>query len=428
MPISVLLGAQWGDEGKGRITDAIAQDADIVARFNGGDNAGHSITIGKTVVKLHMVPSGIFRDRCVNVIGNGVVLNPRNLLKEIAEIRAAGIPVTPERLKISPAAHIILPGHIALDAAREATKGGIGTTQRGIGFAYMDKASRIGIRAGAMADPEQFAERVREHTLAVNQQLEMIYARAPIDADTVAAEYAKAAMELRAHLADTVTLLHDALSANKKILAEGAQATLLDIDHGTYPYVTSSSASIGGVMTGLGVPPQAITRIIGVAKAFATRVGAGPFPTELSGEMATRLRGTGSNPWDEFGSTTGRPRRVGWLDLVALRHVIRINGIQELAITKLDILSGLPQLNVATSYQCDGVGTRAMPQDSETLARCAPIYTTLVGWSDDVQGARSMGELPLACRDYVRKIEAESGAHISLVSVGPEREQLIQTK
>ncbi len=425
MSITVLLGAQWGDEGKGRITDALAHDADVVARFNGGDNAGHSITIGAQVVKLHLVPSGIFRDRCLNVIGNGVVLNPRNLLKEMAEIRTAGIEVSPERLKISQAAHIILPGHIALDAAKEATAGGLGTTQRGIGYAYRDKAERIGIRAGAMADPERFADAVQQHTVDVNRILEREYNRPPIDATAVAAEYAGAAQQLRSYLANTFEVMRDAIKANKRILAEGAQAVLLDIDHGTYPFVTSSNATIGGVLTGLAVPPQSIGRVVGVAKAFSTRVGSGPFVTELEGELALRLRGTGANPWDEYGSTTGRPRRVGWIDAVALRYAVEMNGIQELALTKLDVLSGLDTLRICTAYVHRGEMLGAFPQDSEVLARCTPRYVDVAGWSEDVQGVRRFDDLPANARNFIAQIEQCTGARVSIASVGPERDQLI---
>jgi adenylosuccinate synthase len=426
MPITVILGAQWGDEGKGRFTDALAGDAQIVARFNGGDNAGHSITIGNTVVKLHLVPSGIFREGALSVIGNGCVVNPLNLLKEMDEVRAAGVRVDADRLKISSAAHIILPGHRALDAARETTGGGfIGTTQRGIGYAYMDKANRIGIRAGEMHDAEAFAEKVHAHTSRVNETLAREFGKAPVDAAKVAAEYADAAKILAPHLANTMDLVNDALEAGKQVLAEGAQATLLDLDHGTYPFVTSSNATIGGVCTGLGVPPKHIARVMGVVKAFTSRVGAGPVPTEMFGDEAARLRGTGANPWDEFGSTTGRPRRIGWLDGVALRYVTRMNGIDQLGITKLDVLSGLPQLKIATAYELDGAITRAFPQDSAALARCKPVYQTLPGWSENVMGCRTFASLPANCRAYLRAIEDVSGAKIGMASVGPEREQLV---
>ena len=425
MGLTVLLGAQWGDEGKGRITDALASRADVVARFKGGDNAGHSITIGSRVVKLHAVPSGIFREGCINVIGNGVVLNPRNLLREIAEIEAAGLRVTPARLRISPAAHIILPGHSALDAARERTRGGIGTTQRGIGFAYMDKASRVGLRAGAMRDPAAFGRAVEAHTISVNRTLTAEYGAPPLDAARVGAEYAEAAAALGLFVADTFALVHATLARGGEVLAEGAQGVLLDIDHGTYPYVTSSSTTIGGVLTGLGLPAQAVTRVVGVAKAFTSRVGAGPFPTELEGDQAKRLRGTGENAWDEYGSTTGRPRRVGWFDAVAVAHAVRLNGITELALTKMDVLSGLPELRIATGYTLDGVRLDGFPEDADAMARLSPVYETLPGWTEDIAAARRVDALPAAALGYARRIEALTGARISVLSVGPERDQMM---
>jgi adenylosuccinate synthase len=425
MPITVLLGAQWGDEGKGRIVDALAQDADIVARYNGGDNAGHSITIGSQVVKLHLVPSGIFRKSCLNLLGNGVVINPLNLLKEMDEIRAAGVEVTPERLRISQAAHVILPGHQALDAAREAGGGFIGTTQRGIGFAYMDKASRTGLRANLMAEPERFADAVQAHCERVNKTLTRDYNRPALEAHALAAAYAKAAQQLGPYLDNTYHIVQQALRDGKRILAEGAQASLLDLDHGTYPFVTSSNATIGGVLTGLAAPAQAIERVYGVAKAFQTRVGGGPFVTELSGDQALRLRGTGANPWDEYGSTTGRPRRVGWLDLVALRYTAQLNGMTDLAVTKLDILSGLSELPLCVGYDVDGRRLDDFPQDTEELARCRPVYEMLPGWSEDISAVRRYADLPERTRAYLARIAEYTGVHVSLASVGPEREQLI---
>lgn len=427
MAITVLLGAQWGDEGKGRITDALASNADVVARYNGGDNAGHSITIGSQVVRLHNIPSGIFHPKCLCLIGNGVVLNPRNLVKEMADLeRITGTTVTAERLKISEATQIILPGHIALDAAHESTGGKIGTTQRGIGYAYRDKASRTGLRAGAMRDPERFGDAVHEHTLAVNKELDREYGRSPLDADALAAEYVMAAQALKDYLANTSTLVLNALAAGRRILAEGAQGVLLDIDHGTYPYVTSSNTTVGGVLTGLGVPPQAIDRVVGVAKAFSTRVGDGPMVTELRDATATRLRGTGENPWDEYGSTTGRPRRVGWLDAVALRHAVRMNGMGELALTKLDVLSGMETLRVAVAYRYRGERLDDFPQETEILDECEPVYEDVPGWREDVRGIRSFGALPVAAQTYIKQVEVLTGAHVSFVSVGPEREQMIE--
>lgn len=425
MSITVLLGAQWGDEGKGRIADALAAEADVVARFNGGDNAGHTITIGSQVFKLHALPAGIFRARCLNVIGNGVVLNPLNFIKEVDEMTAAGFAITPDNLQISEAAHVILPGHIALDAAREATRGGIGTTQRGIGFAYSDKAARVGIRAGAMRDPERFADAVFAHTQNVNRVLEREYQRPPLDAAAVAAQYRAAAQRVAPFLANTFRTLNRALAEGKHVLAEGAQAVMLDIDHGTYPYVTSSNATIGGVLTGLGVPAQAIARVVGMAKSFCTRVGAGPFVTELHGALAARLRGTGENPWDEYGATTGRARRVGWFDAVALRYAVQLNGLTELALTKLDILTGLDPLHICVAYAYRDERLDAFPQDGEVLAQCQPIYEALPGWTADVRGARRFEDLPSPAREYVARIEALAGVRVSMISVGPEREQLV---
>ena len=426
MPITVLLGAQWGDEGKGRITDALAESADIVARFNGGDNAGHTITVGGAVFKLHLLPSGVFRPGCLNIIGNGVVLNPLNFLKECDALAEGGFSVTPDTLQISEAAHVILPGHIALDAAREATRGGIGTTQRGIGFAYSDKAARLGLRAGLMRQPDQFAQAVREHTQRVNQVLARDYDRPPLDADALAEQYAQAARRIAPYVTNTARSLHRALVAGKRILAEGAQAALLDIDHGSYPFVTSSNATVGGVLTGLGVPAQAIDRVVGTVKAFCTRVGSGPFVTELDGELALRLRGSGANPWDEYGATTGRPRRVGWFDALALRYAAQINGFTELALTKLDILTGLDPVFICTAYEYRGERLVDFPQDSAVLAACRPIYEALPGWSEDVRGIRCFEALPAAARAYVTRIEALAGAPVTMVSVGPERDQLIR--
>jgi adenylosuccinate synthase len=426
MPITVLLGAQWGDEGKGRFVDALANNARIVARYNGGDNAGHSITIGKQVFKLHLLPSGIFRPNCLNLLGNGVVVNPRNLLKEMAEVRAGGFEISPANFRISQAAHVILPGHVALDAARESGQEGgfIGTTMRGIGFAYSDKMARTGIRANLMAEPERFADAVFAHTEGVNALLQGM-GRARLDSKALADEYAAAAQVFKPYLGNTFHMVHAALRAGETILAEGAQASLLDIDHGTYPFVTSSNPTVGGVLTGLAAPAQAITRVMGVTKAFQTRVGGGPFVTELQGDIALRLRGSGANPWDEYGSTTGRPRRVGWLDLVALRYTARLNGMTELAVTKLDILSGLNTLNVCVGYRHAGELLDDFPQDTEVLAKCEPVYETLPGWQADISGARSLADLPVEVRGYLRRISAFAGAPVSIASVGPEREQMI---
>jgi adenylosuccinate synthase len=347
-------------------------------------------------------------------------------LRECDALAEGGFPITPDNLQISEAAHVILPGHIALDAACESTRGGIGTTQRGIGFAYSDKAARIGLRAGLMRRPNQFAEAVREHTQRANQILARDYGCPPLDADAVAEQYAVAAQRIAPYVTNTARTLHRALAEGKRILAEGAQAALLDIDHGTYPFVTSSNATVGGVLTGLGVPAQAIDRVVGTAKAFCTRVGGGPFVTELEGELALRLRGSGANPWDEYGATTGRPRRVGWFDAVALRYTAQINGFTELALTKLDILTGLAEVHICTAYDYHGEPLVDFPQDSAMLAECRPVYEALAGWSEDVRAARCLDALPAGARAYIARIEALAGVPVTMISVGPERDQLIR--
>ena len=428
MPLTAILGAQWGDEGKGRVTDLLAARAHVTARYSGGDNAGHTVTIGEQVFKLHLLPSGILRPDVVGVMGNGMVVNPARLLEEMDKLRALGVDVSPERVKLSYAAHLITPAHIALDRAEETRRGGgkIGTTARGIGPAYTDRAARRGLRAESLRDVEAFGDQVLAQIQAANRLLEGIYDYPTLDTGRIAAEYSDYARRLSPYLADTSLYLDSALKAGQTVLAEGAQGTLLDIDHGTYPYVTSSSASIGGVFTGLGVRPQYLDRVLGVTKAFQTRVGEGPFPTEVFGTAAEQLRGSGANPWDEFGTTTGRPRRCGWLDLVLLRYAIRINGITELALTKLDVLSGLETLKLCVAYEADGKRYEEPPFGPADLSPFTAIYEELPGWSTDLRDLRSVAQLPAAAGDYIRRIETLAGARISLVSVGPEREQVIE--
>ncbi|MCA9936176.1 MAG: adenylosuccinate synthase [Ardenticatenaceae bacterium] len=427
MPLNIVIGAQWGDEGKGRITDLLAAQADMVVRYSGGDNAGHTVTIGDEVFKLHLIPSGIIHDTANCLIGNGVVVNPKVMLHEMDALAKRGIDVSPACLKLSENAHLITPAHIALDKAREMQRGegAIGTTLRGIGPAYTDKASRQGIRAGLMANPEELADAIHTHVATHNEVLTKIYGADALDTDAVAAEYAAYAQRLAPYLVDGSILLDEALRDGRSILAEGAQGTLLDIDHGTYPFVTSSSPTAGGALTGLGVGPKQVGQIIGVAKAFTTRVGSGPFPTELSGSIAARLRGTGENPWDEYGTTTGRPRRVGWLDLVILRHAQRINSLTDLALTKLDILSGIPELQVCVAYELDGRRLTHFPTDLNTLARCRPIYQTLPGWHEDIMPIRTFSGLPANAQNYVNFITDQLGIPASIISVGPAREQTI---
>jgi adenylosuccinate synthase len=428
VPLSIIIGAQWGDEGKGHITDRLAQSAAVVARYSGGDNAGHTVTIGDEVFKLHLIPSGIIHPGVVCVIGNGAVVNPAVLLREMDGLAARGVDVGPARLKLSAGAHLITPGHVAMDKAHERERGrsAIGTTLRGIGPAYTDKARRIGLRAALLADPAALATALAEHVAAKNEVLTKVYGEEPLDAAAIVADFADHAARLAPHLADGPLLLDEALRRGDTVLAEGAQGTLLDIDHGTYPYVTSSSPTAGGAMTGLGVGPRAVDRVIGVAKAFTTRVGGGPFPTELDGPAADRLRGTGANPWDEFGTTTGRPRRVGWLDLPILRHARRVNSLSELVLTKLDILSGLPELPVCVAYELDGRRVAEFPTELSLLARCRPIYETLPGWDDDLTAARRPADLPPNARRYVEYVAEGGGVPVRFVSVGPGREQFIE--
>ncbi len=427
MTIDVIIGAQWGDEGKGRITDLLAEQAVAAARYSGGDNAGHTVTVGGEIFKLHLLPSGMIQPGVAGVLGNGMVINPKRLLEEMDKLAAKGLEVSPARVKISYAAHLITPAHLALDQANEAARGQgkIGTTGRGIGPAYTDKYARRGLRAESLLNPKTAARQVKAHIEQANVTLQKVYDQPPLNAVAVAAEYAGYARRLAPYITDTALYLHQLLKAGKIVLAEGAQGSLLDIDHGTYPYVTSSSPTTGGVFTGLGVAPQFLGRVIGVTKAFQTRVGEGPFPTEAFGAEAERLRGTGANPWDEFGTTTGRPRRCGWLDLVLLRYSIRLNGLTELAITKLDILSGLEKVRLCGSYKKDGKVYKELPLGPAHLEGFEAVYEDLPGWAEDLRGARQPNDLPPAAGNYLSRLTALTGVPVSMASVGPEREQIV---
>ncbi len=428
MPISIIIGAQWGDEGKGRVVDWLASAADIVARYAGGDNAGHTVALDGEVYKLHLLPSGVLHEQVVSVMGNGMVINPVNLVREIKALRAMGIEITPQNLIISSRAHIITPAHIALDAAKESARGAakIGTTLRGIGPAYLDKSGRAGIRTGDMLlDVEDFAERLIVAIEATNETLRQ-QGRQVLDARVAAESYLEAADFLRGFIQDASIFLHKALHAGARVVCEGAQGTLLDIDHGSYPFVTSSSPTAGGALTGLGVGPLSVDRVLGVAKAFSTRVGGGPMPTELAGEVAKRLRGSGENFWDEFGTTTGRPRRCGWLDGVMLRYACLVNGFSELMLTKLDILSGFDELKLATAYEIDGTRSDHPPVTNEQLECATAIYETLPGWTEDISGCRTFAQLPVTAQQYVERVAAHCEVPINMVSVGPERDQLVQ--
>jgi len=430
MSLQIIVGAQWGDEGKGRIVDWFAANADVVARYNGGDNAGHSVTVGSKLFKLHLVPSGIIHSHPVAVLGNGMVLNFRSLVKEIEMLREAGIEINPARLRISHAAHLITPAHLAIDKAQETArgKGNIGTTGRGIGPAYTDKATRSGLRVIDMLAPD-FIEHLGDHIAAANVTLAALGAP-KLDPGPILTEYREYVAQFTPYIADVSTELCDAMSAGKAILAEGAQGTLLDIDHGTYPFVTSSSTTSTGVLSGLGLGLTAANGAVvtGVCKSFQTRVGSGPFPTEVFDDLALRLRGTGQNPWDEYGTTTGRARRVGWLDGVLLRYAVRINGLTELVITKLDILSGFEKLKICAAYTKDGQVFNNLPFGPTELAGYEPVYEELDGWKEDVSAVRKWQDLPAAAKAYLEAVSKVAGVPIRLVSVGPEREQVVEKK
>jgi adenylosuccinate synthase len=434
MPLNIIVGAQWGDEGKGRVVDLLAAKADFVARYNGGDNAGHTVTVGEKTFKLHLVPSGIIHPRPMAVIGNGVVVNPMILLSEIETLQEAGIEVNPSRLRLSYAAHIITPAHMALDRAQETARGKskIGTTQRGIGPVYIDKVARRGLRLEGMLSLDRFLDNLEHLVKVINLQLTRLYDAEPVSIKQVLDQAADHATQLAPYIGDVSSILSEALRNGSQVLAEGAQGTLLDLDHGTYPFVTSSTPTAPGALVGLGLGLGYEERIIAVTKAFQTRVGEGSFPTELSGELATRLRGSGENPWDEFGTTTGRPRRVGWLDLVLLRYAKRINGLTELALTKLDVLSGLETISLCVAYRRkDSSGSTEnrifdLPSGPGDLNVYDPVYEQLAGWNEDLRGTRRWEDLPDATRAYILRIEELSGVPVRMVSVGPERTQIVE--
>jgi len=427
MPLDLILGAQWGDEGKGRITDILARNADVVARFSGGDNAGHSVTVKDRLFQLHLVPSGIVHPHTVCLMGAGMVINPAKLLAEMDTLQGAGIEITPERLRISTSAHLITPAHLALDGAEEQTRGAakLGTTRRGIGPAYTDKTARHGIRLEAMLSDQEFQSRLRQHLERANHTLETIYNLEGIDIPAALEDYQTFAERLRPHLADTGYFLANSLLQGQRVLGEGAQGTLLDLDHGTYPFVTSSHPTTAGALLGLAIGPQHLDRIIGVAKAFQTRVGEGPFPSEIHGHAAERLRGSGEHPWDEYGTTTGRPRRCGWLDLVLLRYAQRVNGFTELALTKLDILSGLEPLQLCTGYHEGEADLTDLVAGPSRLDRYQPLLEELAGWAQDLTPIRAWNDLPPKARNYIQRIETSTAIPVRMISVGPERDQII---
>ena len=416
-----ILGAQWGDEGKGKIVDLVTPRFSIVARYQGGHNAGHTVYVNAKKFVLRLIPSGILHSGVTCVIGNGVVVDPKALLAEVDELTAAGVDVD-GRIVVSDKAHLILPYHRDLDLLSEARRGErkIGTTSRGIGPAYEDKIARRGIRVGDLADPEALEQNVRANVEARNRLVQ----DTTMDAREVLAELAKHAVRLKPWVRDVSLMLSEAMKSGQAILFEGAQGTLLDIDHGTYPYVTSSNASIGGVCTGLGVPPKAIGPVLGVVKAYATRVGEGPFPTELTGDMGNILRDSGN----EYGSVTGRPRRCGWYDAVAVRYGVRINGLDALALTKLDVLDGVETLEICTSYKCGGRTLNEFPSEVSQLSACTPVYESMPGWKTPTRGVRRYEDLPEAARRYIARLEEVSGVRAAIVSTGSERDDTILRK
>ncbi|WP_412067672.1 adenylosuccinate synthase [Rubrivirga sp. IMCC43871] len=422
MPVTVVIGAQWGDEGKGKVVDLLAPETDIVARYQGGANAGHTIKWGDKTFVLHLIPSGVFHDGVDCVIGNGVVIDPVALMEEIGQIEALGYPVE-GRLKISHNAHLIMPYHKALDQAKERWRdaGAIGTTGRGIGPAYIDKFARSGIRVVDLLDRDGLAAKLRAAIEEKNHILRAIYETAPLDVEAIVEEYVEFDQVIDPYVTDTSAFLNDALRDGKRVLAEGAQGALLDVDHGTYPFVTSSHPTSGGACTGLGIPPTSIDRIIGIVKAYSTRVGNGPFPTELDDEVGEALRSVGQ----EFGATTGRPRRCGWLDLVALDYTSRLNGFTELAVTKLDVMAGLDELKVCVAYELDGKRITRFPTEVGALGRVVPVYETLPGFSGDLSGVGSMDELPTAAKDYLQFMSDHLSVPISVVGTGPKREETL---
>jgi adenylosuccinate synthase len=418
----VILGAQWGDEGKGKIVDLLTERVSAVARFQGGHNAGHTLVIKGKKTVLHLIPSGILRDDALCLIGNGVVLSPAALMQEIGELEAQGVDVRP-RLKISPATPLIMPYHIALDKAREIASGAkaIGTTGRGIGPAYEDKVARRSIRVADLMYPHELPEKLKAAVEYYNFILTQWLKAEPVDYQTVLDEALTWGEYIRPLVDDVATILHDVRKEGGNILFEGAQGALLDIDHGTYPYVTSSNTTIGGALAGTGVGAADIDYVLGICKAYATRVGSGPFPTELNDEMGERLRKVGN----EFGASTGRPRRCGWIDLVALKRAVQINGINGLAITKLDVLDGLESIRVCIAYEYRGKRRELAPLDADGWDECKPVYIDFPGWEESTAGIRDWNKLPAAARAYLRAVEELSGCKLALVATGADRDDTI---
>ncbi|MFV0530201.1 MAG: adenylosuccinate synthase [Flavobacteriales bacterium] len=422
---NVIVGLQWGDEGKGKITDVLAAKSDYIVRYQGGNNAGHSVYIGKNSFVLHLIPSGIAYPDKKCIIGDGVVVDPKALLKEFSGLEEKGIDTS--QVFLSSRTHLIMPYHILIDTYREEARGKdkIGTTKRGIGPCYEDRVARTGIQAVDLLFPEIFKDKLKKNIKAKNELLIKLYNKEPINLEEVLDEYMAYGEQLKHRIIDGVFEINNALKQGKKVLFEGAQALLLDVTYGTYPFVTSSNPSTGGVSVGTGVPPTALTHLIGIAKAYCTRVGEGPFPTELFDDSGKHIAKVGH----EFGATTGRPRRCGWLDLPALRYACMINGINNLVITKLDVLSGLETLKVCTAYQNkEGKRIDFFPACAESFKDLEPVYETLSGWNEDIMNMTCYDELPEAAKDYIRFIEKQINLEVSIISVGPDRTQNIIRK
>lgn len=420
----VIMGSQWGDEGKGKMTDWLAQKADMIVRYQGGNNAGHTIAFNGKTYKLQLIPSGIFEPQKINVIGNGVVVNPKALLGELQMLKDAG--VTPSNLKISSRAHLILPYHIQLDIAQEKQRGDrkVGTTHNGIGPAYMDKAARIGIRMCDLLEKDTFAAKLKENLAQKNVLFEKIYDEEPFDFDSLFNEYYEYGQQLKDYVTDTSVLVNEAISAGKNVLFEGAQGIMLDLDHGTYPYVTSSNPVVGGALAGAGVGPQSLTKMVGVCKAYSTRVGEGPFPTELTNETGDWIR----EKAHEYGTVTGRPRRIGWFDAVAMRHAKRVSGMNCLSLNLLDIFTGLKKVKICTAYMLDGKQIDYYPASLKELERCEPVYEKFDGWTEDISTVTEYDQLPANAKKYLKRIEELTGLQLMTISVGPSREQTITLK
>ncbi len=415
----VVVGTQWGDEGKGKITDFLSQDAEVVARYQGGNNAGHTIKFDDTTYKLHLIPSGIFFKEKTSVLGNGMVIDPKALVEELGYLHERD--VTTDQLRISNRAHVILPYHITQDILEEEQKGAlkIGTTKKGIGPCYMDKAARIGIRMADLLDKEVFKEKLTQNLAAKNRLFTKMFDAEPLNFDDIFEAYYNYGQQVKQYVVDTAVVLNDAIDHGRRVLFEGAQGVMLDIDQGTYPFVTSSNPVAGGVTIGSGVGPSKINRVVGVSKAYTTRVGDGPFPTELDNEVGDKIREVGK----EYGTTTGRARRVGWFDSVVVRHARRVSGITDLSLNSLDVLTGIDELKICVAYRYQGELIKEFPASLKALAECEPVYETLPGWTEDITGVRSLDELPANARHYLERLSQLSEIPLSIFSVGPDRTQ-----